>query len=136
MTPSEVWTNLLVNLFPRYNQHSHSRIHGAPPIVAGGTLLTRPSLKCVVSYVKQNSEQQWSTKYDEKSLNSVWATHSGQGITHRGFCSHVNLVCYIHTISLSFFEPIFPGFWNLPSARSLSESRTRLPLANPPTVCK
>jgi hypothetical protein len=67
---------------------------------------------------------------DEKSLNSVRATHSGQGITHRGFCSHVNLVCYIHTFSLSFFEPIFPGFWNLPSARSLSESRTRLPLAN------
>src|SRR5271166_2222570 len=40
------------------------------------------------------------------------------------------LVCYVHTFSLSFFEPIFPGFWNLPSARSLSESRTRLPLAN------
>ncbi len=30
---------------------------GAPPIVAGGTSLTRPSLKYVVSYVKQNSEQ-------------------------------------------------------------------------------
>jgi hypothetical protein len=40
-----------------HNQHSHSRIHGAPPIVAGGTSLTRPSLKYVVSYVKQNSEQ-------------------------------------------------------------------------------
>jgi hypothetical protein len=39
------------------NQHSHSRIHGAPPIVVGGTSLTRPSLKYVVSYVKQNSEQ-------------------------------------------------------------------------------
>jgi quercetin dioxygenase-like cupin family protein len=35
-------------------------------------------------------------------------------------------MCYIHTFSLSFSEPIFPDFWNLPSARSLS-------LVNPPT---
>jgi nicotinamidase-related amidase len=27
-------------------------------------------------------------------------------------------MCYIHTFSLSFSEPIFPDFWNLPSARS------------------
>src|ERR1700745_3554225 len=53
-----------------------------------------------MSSVNQNNEQYWSTKYDEKSLNSVRPAHSGQGITHRGFCSHVNLVCYIHTFSL------------------------------------
>jgi len=73
VTPQRFWTNLWV-ICPRYSQHSQQACRSSTDR-PGRYFINSSVLKYVMPSVKQKYEQQWSTKYDEKSLNSVRATH-------------------------------------------------------------